>query len=387
MNPRAETEDDIVLRFVHTADWHLGKRFPRLAESDELRLTRARVEVLDRIFGAADRERAEVVLCAGDLFDSAEPSEEYWRPLLQRLLNTPRERPIVLLPGNHDPHLPDSVWAKSHRFRQGLPTWVHVVDPPMLELPIGDHAVLYGVPCQSTAGANDPTAKIPERAPGDARIRIGLVHGTTFDVKGYQMNFPISQDAVIERGLDYLAIGDTHSFRFVPADRLLPPTIYPGAPEPTSFGESDAGNVAVVMVTRQRQARVRRERVAHWTWEEVRVTTLAELRELRLRSDLRGRVLRLHVEMALPADELEEAERILVELKGDSAQTGRVDVLELDREGLTLDSSTLPALCQELPPVLQRAVERLVEEESKPDRAEVARRALMQLYLLAKKAS
>ena len=34
--------DDVALKLLHTADWHLGKRFPGFAEADETRLTRAR---------------------------------------------------------------------------------------------------------------------------------------------------------------------------------------------------------------------------------------------------------------------------------------------------------------------------------------------------------
>lgn len=63
----------------------------------------------------------------------------------------------------------------------------------------------------------------------------------------------------MERGLDYLAIGDTHGFRYVPPDRLKPPTIYPGAPEPTAFDETEPGHVAVVFVNRSRDARVHKE--------------------------------------------------------------------------------------------------------------------------------
>lgn len=374
-----------MLRFVHTADWHLGKRFSRFA--DEIKLTRARVDVLHRIFGVADRTQANAVLCAGDLFDDPNPAEEWWKALLACLDKTASTRPIILLPGNHDPLLPDSVWSAGHPFRKRLPAWVHVVDKDLFEFDLGDEAVLYAVPCRSKAGQRDPTETIPTRAHGDARVRVGLVHGSTFDLEFATTNFPISEDAAVQRGLDYLAIGDTHGFRYVPKDRLSPPTIYPGAPEPTAFDEKLPGHVAVVLINRQRQARVAPERVAQWTWEELRVTTLADLRALRTRSDLRGRVLRLTVEMSLKAAELDEAETILLELSGDAARSGRVDVLDLDRAGLVLDTSNFAELCKDLPQVLQRAATRLTEEERRPGRAAVAQRALMNLYRAARKAS
>jgi DNA repair exonuclease SbcCD nuclease subunit len=267
--------------------------------------------VLDRILGVAERNTVDVVLCAGDLFDDPAPTCEWWDAVAESFTKRGwRNRPVVLLPGNHDPLLPGSVWAPDHPFRRALPSWVHVVDKDLFELALPGDAVLYAVPCRSKAGQRDPTLSIPKRKPGDERVRIGMVHGSTFDMEGWQTNFPIARDAVLDRGLDYLAIGDTHGFRFVPPDRKHPATIYPGAPEATAFDEIDAGNVALVFVNRQCRATVRPERVARWTWEECTVRTVLELRQLRAR-DLKDRVLRLRVEMSVSAPEYEEAASML----------------------------------------------------------------------------
>jgi len=281
--------------------------------------------------------------------------------------------------------VPESVWAKGHPFRDLLPAWVHVVDCEPFEEPLGTNAVLYAVPCKSKAGQNDPTASIPKRASGDDRIRIGMVHGTTFDMKDCQTNFPIAADAAVERGLDYLAIGDTHSFRFVPPDRLQPPTIYPGAPEATAFDEKEPGNVAIVFVNRQRRATVKPERVAHWTWEEKHVTTLSELRALAKRSDLANRVLRLRVEMRAVAPDYEESERLLEDLAGTAARHGRVGVLELDRQGLELDMGNIDEYCADLPDALQTAVSRLKTVAEDPAQRLPAQRALFHLYRVSRK--
>jgi DNA repair exonuclease SbcCD nuclease subunit len=266
---------------------------------------------------------------------------------------------------------------------------VHVVDRQLFEFALPGNAVLYAVPCTSKSGAQDPTESIPMREPGDNRIRIGMVHGSTFDAKDWQVHFPIAADAAMIRGLDYLALGDTHGFRFVPADREVPPTIYPGAPEQTAFDEKDAGNVAVVLINRQRRATVQKERVGHWVWEEREVGQLSELRQLRDRSDLQQLVLRLRLDLRLPAPEYEEAQQLLDDLEGTSAKQGRVGVIDLDRRGLTLDASTVDAYCTELPGVLQSAVRQLKEAADTPDQRAraIAERALVHLYRLSTKAS
>ena len=134
-------EDEIVLRFVHTADWHLGRRFPRF--KDEHKLTRARRAALDRICGVVERSDAQVLLCAGDLFDDPHPAKEWWEAVAE-CFRRPNwnNRMVVLLPGNHDPLLADSVWAAGTPFRRALPAWVHVVDKSPLELALPGNAVL-----------------------------------------------------------------------------------------------------------------------------------------------------------------------------------------------------------------------------------------------------
>jgi DNA repair exonuclease SbcCD nuclease subunit len=383
----AAPEDEIVLKLLHTADWHLGRRFGCFGEDAGLKLTRARLEVLDRILLTAEGETVHAVLCAGDLFDESSPIKTWWEPLAARFRKCQwKDRHVFLLPGNHDPLVAEGVWM-NQQFRASLPDFVHVVDRPGFEFALPNNAVLYAVPCTSKAGQSDPTESIPVRAAGDERIRIGMVHGSTFDVRDCQTNFPIHVDAAVRCGLDYLAIGDTHGFRFVPPERKQPPTIYPGAPEATAFDEKDPGCVAVVFINRQRRATVHQKRVAHWTWEEAHVDSIEALRELLRREDLANRVLRLHVDMRLAAPEYEEARSLLQDLEGTEARHGRAGVLDLDREKLTLDTASFANYCTRLPGVLQAAIEQLKTRAEDPAQRDIAERALYHLYRMWKMAS
>ena len=373
--------DDVALKLLHTADWHLGKRFPGFPDADEQRLTRARLDVLDKVLAVAAQRGVDAVLCAGDLFDEPNPAREWWEPVATKLASWPARIPIVLLPGNHDPLQATSVYEPGHPFRRALPAWVHVVDDDAFTLTLNDAAVLHARPCRSRAGQDDPALALPARAPGDARIRIGLVHGSTFDAVDCQTNFPIAKDAAALRGFDYLAIGDTHSFREVPPG-ARPPVVYPGAPEPTSFDEPGAGNVVAVFVSRSRRVTLAPEPVAYWRWQERRASSLAELRDLRA-EQLGRTVLRLIVTARLAAPELEEAEVILRELAGTSASHGRVGILRLARSGLALDTRGIEAALASLPPVLRATVARLKELEQ-GDAPEVARAALYHLFRLVR---
>ena len=376
-------ENEMALTLLHTADWHLGRRFRAFSREQELRLTRARLEVVGRILDLAQSRNVDAVLCAGDLFDSVSPDNEWWEGLLQQFKRRNWKRPVLLLPGNHDPLMPRSVYDPGHPFRAGLPDYVHVVDEEGFEFPIGDNAVVIGSPCRSHAGQSDLAASIPNREPGDQRIRIGLIHGQTFDIEGHQTNFPIGRGVAHQCGLDYLAIGDTHAFRDVEPDAPAP-TIYPSAPEATNFGEKDTGYVAMVFFPRDRARRalVERERVGVWSWRDETCRSMAELSALRADENLRKTVLRLRLKMTLPMDQYDEAERILTELKGSLSANPRVGVLLAERKELRLAIDEVQEFEQDLPPVLQAVVQRLqTKAETNP---ELAERAMHHLYQLVK---
>ncbi|MEY4935563.1 MAG: hypothetical protein RIS64_1922 [Bacteroidota bacterium] len=87
------------MKILHTADWHLGKRL-----DNHLSRHAEQVAVLNEIVGIADREKVDVVLIAGDLFDIFNPSVESTELLYttcKRLTNNGL-RPVIAIAGNHD---------------------------------------------------------------------------------------------------------------------------------------------------------------------------------------------------------------------------------------------------------------------------------------------
>jgi len=380
----ATEEDDVALKLLHTADWHLGRRFPRFGADAGLELMRARMSVVDTIFGSAHHNEVDAVLCAGDLFDDPHPDEQWWQPLAEKLARyASAARPVVLLPGNHDFLGPGTVYHPDHPFRHALPEHVHVVDDDAWRMELSPEAVLHARPCRSRAEGLDLAMGLPAREEGDTSIRIGMVHGSTFDMPDFQTNFPIAHDAAVQRGFDYLAIGDTHAYRVY--DPPHAPTVYPGAPEPTNFGERDVGSVALVFFgRRRRRPLIRPERVARFTWEERVVEDLPALRRLR-DEDLRRTVLRLVLRLRVSPAERDEVEEIVQVLGGTSSRHGNAAVLQVDRSELSLDTSDLGDALEGLPQVLTDTADRLrARAEAAGEEGEVAQRALYHLYRLVR---
>jgi len=375
-----------MLRLLHTADWHVGKQFGQFDEEVSKKLARDRVSVIEQIMGRARQYNVDAVLCAGDLFDEPDPGEQWWRAVHDVFIkcnSSGWNRPVILLPGNHDPLTRDSVYSSMHPFRRNLPNWVHVVDRDDFEIELNERAVVYAAPCHSKAGDNDLTLMLPQRIESDERIRIGLVHGSTFDMAGYETNFPVSKDAPQQRGLDYLAIGDTHSFREVNGNEVAP-IVYPSAPEPTRFGESEAGYVAIVTFRRRgTRPRIQREQVARWTWREVTVQSLDDLRSV-VSENLQSTVVRIKLALTVSEDELEEVEHFLRLLRGTDAVSARAGGLALDRSQFRVTHDHSDPFDAELPAAILDTARLLTEQSQKFEGRErqVADRAMVILRRL-----
>src|SRR5260221_385792 len=370
-----------MLKLLHTADLHLGCEFNQLDVDDRRKLARARLAVVEQILALAEQYGVDAVLWAGDIFETPNPSEDWWKGFAKAL--TVRHgwtRPTVLLPGNHDPLHEGSVFHRDHPFRHLLPTWVHVVDCDDFELPLGPDAVLYAAPCRSTAGAEDMSLSLPARTDGDQRVRIGLIHGSTFDLAGYQTNFPIARDAPQKRGLDYLAVGDTHGFRVIP-ENAVAPIVYPGTPEPTGFGETGAGSVVLVTLRRPgARPLLVQEPVARWTWRDETVTSLDALRRL-ASEDLSTTVLRLHLNLTVSVGQEKEVDAITGLLKGNLATSGRAGAFILDRSRLRLQLGPVEEIMKDAPETLVAVAAKLAQEGPPSEEAKRAPHLLSRLVV------
>ena len=85
------------MRFLHTADWHLGRQIRGRSRVSEFEA------VLTEIKDIAVSEDVDVVLVAGDIWDTNSPSPESDRLLFSALREfVAHEIEVVLIAGNHD---------------------------------------------------------------------------------------------------------------------------------------------------------------------------------------------------------------------------------------------------------------------------------------------
>jgi exonuclease SbcD len=85
------------MKFLHTADWHVGKT---LKGRDRLEEQRA---VLREIVRIAEEQQVDAVLIAGDVYDSVAPSARAQQLVVQTLIGLRRAgAEVIAIAGNHD---------------------------------------------------------------------------------------------------------------------------------------------------------------------------------------------------------------------------------------------------------------------------------------------
>lgn len=238
-----------MLRLLHTADVHLGARHADLgdrAATQRERQFAAFVATVDLALG----EKVDLVLIAGDLFDSnVQPRRSVERAAsqLQRLVDA-RIR-LVIAPGTHDVYDRASIYraydlsAMAGAVGSDLVT---VLDPDHPDVHLASLDVVVHGRCFATKRApHSPLQDLDASKDTRATWHVGLLHAAlAIEGKTDGDDVVITTDEIAATHLDYLALGHWHSMVKGKAGRTA--YAYSGAPEPIALDQDGAGNVLLV---------------------------------------------------------------------------------------------------------------------------------------------
>ncbi len=86
------------MKILHTGDWHLGKQLEGVSRIDE------QIKVLNDMVQLVEVEDIDMILIAGDVYDTFNPSSQAETLFYQTLKDMSQngKRLIVVIPGNHD---------------------------------------------------------------------------------------------------------------------------------------------------------------------------------------------------------------------------------------------------------------------------------------------
>jgi DNA repair exonuclease SbcCD nuclease subunit len=238
-----------VLRLLHTADVHLGARHEDLgdrAATQRERQFAAFVATID----LAIAEKVDLVLIAGDLFDSnVQPRRSVERAAAQLKRLVEARIRIVIAPGTHDVFDRASIYraydvpALAGAVGSDLVT---VLDPEHPDVHLRSLDVVVHGRCFPTKRAPESPLLGFDAAKDDrATWHVGLLHAAVAIEGKTDGDDVVITSAEIEAShLDYLALGHWHSTSKGKAGRTT--YAYSGAPEPIALDQDRAGNVLLV---------------------------------------------------------------------------------------------------------------------------------------------
>lgn len=224
-----------MIRILHTGDIHLDSAFSRLdSRHAEIRRNELRAAFTSMML-SAKMCGADLMLIAGDLFDSEFVTRETAALLCREF--TAFGKPVFIAPGNHDPALPKSFW-----YRASLPDNVHIFTKPVLEsVDLEElNLTVYGW------GFDSPdleTSPLKNKTVQD-KSRLNLLIGHCDLYSDVSTNCPVPPNELRAFGADYAALGHIHN----PAASNEEPWCYCGCLEPRGFDETGIKGACLVEV-------------------------------------------------------------------------------------------------------------------------------------------
>jgi len=258
------------VRFLHTADWHLGRIFHNVHLTDD------QAFVLDQFVALARETKPDAIVVAGDVYDRAVPPPEAVSLLdevLSRLALDCRV-PVIVIAGNHDSperlgfgerllaaqrlHVVGQVAADMR------PVTVADGNGPVYfcPLPYAEPAVVRERLAVEAAGHEEAMAALVARAtaqvPAGAR-KVAVAHAFVAGGMGSEAERPLAVgalptvDAAVFAGFSYAALGHLHQAQQVGGEGVR----YAGSLLKYSFSEAGhRKSVAVVELDGAGRARV-----------------------------------------------------------------------------------------------------------------------------------
>jgi DNA repair exonuclease SbcCD nuclease subunit len=265
----------IMLKILHTADIHLGAKFSGLgnigaSQRDQLRVT------FKNVVAAAINERVNIVLIAGDLFDSnQQPQRNVDLVIEQFNLLGSNNIPVCLIPGTHDSLDSSSIYRKVD-FERKCPNLKVFADGNMSckEYPTLDLTV-YGRPNLSNRSSISPLKGLTRST--SSKFHVAMAHGSFYiPEKIAEDDHVFRLEEVRASGMHYLALGHWHRVYRCPAE---PPAWYSGPPEWIS-GQTERGGVLLVSLSDTGEVKVDPRMIGLREYDEMPPIYLDDIHDL-----------------------------------------------------------------------------------------------------------
>src|SRR3989344_3904771 len=215
-----------MFKLLHASDIHIGAKFSSFGEKAAAQ-RQALLDAFAKIVDLAISEQVQLLLIAGDLFDSnftSYQSVSFVKDQLKKLDNAGIR--AVILPGTHDCLSRDSIFKRENFIG-------FIFDNPeetRKEFPELD-LTIFGKPNLSNKSPDSPLAFLKVRD-SESKYKIAMAHGSVqIEGKAAPDDLPISFQDIADSGMDYIALGHWHGAQDFSSGKVK--AWYAGSPEIT----------------------------------------------------------------------------------------------------------------------------------------------------------
>ncbi|WP_181703883.1 metallophosphoesterase family protein [Chthonobacter albigriseus] len=311
------------LRFLHTADLHLGSPLKGLgARNPELAdlFARASRRAFDALIDTAIAEKVAFVVIAGDVYDQDWTDYAIGQTFLRGITRLTRAGiRTVVIRGNHDA---EHVITRSLVLPEGI-TWLGADKPETVDFAdIG--VAVHGMSFKTRSVTENMVPRYPSAVAG--RFNIGLLH-TSLDGRPDHTGYaPCAIADLAHRGYGYWALGHIHAREVV--HRADPTVVYAGNIQGRHARETGAKSATLVTVEGDRVVELETRAVDAARWAAADLDASG----LETREDLAARARLLLEDVASKAEGRPVAVRLRL-----VGQTRLHQALAADRDRLVAD--------------------------------------------------
>ena len=219
------------MKIIHSSDLHLNSKYPE------------RLKALEEIILAAKRESVDLMLIAGDFFDSSREANKL-RPVLRDSLSSLPFK-ILVIPGNHD----YSIYTSDLNFGNDIKI---LLKRPFEKVELEDLKII-AIP-YANQNFNDLVFDLKKEI-NTSKVNILLMHCSLdvpflkesgFGDEEKQLYLPVNSKILAEIGFDYVLAGHFHSQ--LVESRISDKTIFVYSGSPVSITRKETGKRRLCMI-------------------------------------------------------------------------------------------------------------------------------------------
>ena len=245
LHPVTVDQGNAMVRLLHTADVHLGAKFPGLGDKGAVQREQVRAS-FKKLVSLTLAEDVDIILIAGDLFDANQQPQKNIDLVIEQFgLLAAKNIPVCLIPGTHDCFDSASIYRKVN-FVERYPNltlftgegWEYKEFPAL-------GLTVYGKANHSNRSYNSPLEGLKRLT--ESRFHVAMAHGS-LNIPGAfaEDDHVFNKEQIQGSQMHYVALGHWH--RPYPCCDRGVIAWYSGPPETISVDQKEPGSALIVTI-------------------------------------------------------------------------------------------------------------------------------------------